>query len=152
MNEQKNIWKKILEVIVKLLKLLIKTPEQQDPQQNPSGTFSDVVKETASDFILDEAPKLVKEYGDLIDTLSPKQRELVAKIAILKSLDKSQMTLDEIIEEGEALAELSELNAEITKDLGKFWSKFRGIVVETTNKFVDVGAKVAAGMLVTAIL
>jgi hypothetical protein len=152
MSSKENPWKKILNFIVTLISQLFKSPLTSETlsssliaqSDNPRDLLETVVTATATDFLMTKAPGLIAEFKGMIDKLGPKEKELITKLAILKSIDPSELTFEEVIEQGELLNEVTTLNAEIAEDLGKFWGRVSEIVKETTQKFVDIGSKIAS--------
>ncbi len=88
----------------------------------------------------------------MIKSLSPKQKEYVMNIAILKTQKFEDMTAEEIIEIGEISVKISKLGLEISDELSSFWNKFSEVVKKIAKKFQEIGTKVIATSLVGVLL
>lgn len=169
MGEQQNSLGKLLVMIVKWLRSLIKSPQDKGKSPELSGTSLEKtivrdlkmgIKDAAGDLLEDaaqavidgKAAELISEYSSMLSNLGPKQKEMVEKIAIIRSTDTGEMGMDEIIEYNELLNECAELNLAISGELSEFWGKIGGIARDVSAKFVDVGVKVASKALMAAIL
>ena len=95
-----------------------------------------------------EGLSLLGDYKEMINSLSPKQKEYVMNIAILKTQNFDAMTAEEIIELGELSVKTSELGLEVSEELSTFWNKFADVVSALAEKFQEIGTKVLATSLV----
>jgi hypothetical protein len=116
------------------------------------GEIEDTAKELASTFINENAATLAVEYADMVSSLGPKEKELAGKIAIVKSTETDEMSLDEVMEYNDLLNECAKLNMEISEELSDFWGKIADLAKEASTKFVDITVKVASKALIAAIL
>ena len=155
MSEQKSFWQKLWELVIQLFQSSTKTPNYSESQKNNSDSSSDQVKselkQIARDFIEQKAVQLGSDYISMLKSLSPKQKDFVMKMSIIKSIDKSELTLEETLELGDMLNEAARLNLEITDEMSSFWSKFGDITSEVVGKFAEVGIRVAAKTLMSYI-
>ena len=163
MSEQQSFWKKIWEVILRFLESLNRTQSSTDKPSNSSeersqkeNSISDVLKGTAkdvaTDFLANKASGLISKYGSMIDNLNPKQKEYVIRMAYLKSVDTSVLTLKELLELGDAINQAAALGVEINDELNSFWSEVFSCVEEAAGKFADVGVKVLSKSLIGFLL
>lgn len=154
MSEQQSFWQKIWNLIQELLRSSTKTPNSSEQPQQPSAqlsaaeTIKDFVKEEAISFVEDKAVGLIAEYGNMLGSLSPKQKEYVKKVAILKASETSELTFDEVLELGDIIIECQKLQIEISEELSTFWNKVGFMAKEIAIKTGQVGFKLAAKSLV----
>lgn len=154
MSKERSIWQQILDLIMSLLnssKTTNSSSEQQPKQSETSSaaeTIKDFVKDEARDLLENKAADLALSFGNMLENLSPKQREYVKKIAILKAAETSELTMKEVLELGDLLTEAQELQIEITEELSNFWTKVGAIAKEVAIKTGQVGFKLAARSLV----
>lgn len=154
MSKEKSIWSKIWDLIMELLSSSTRTQNSTDPQPTLSETSSaaktikDFVKEEARVILEEKAADLAVSFGAMLENLSPKQKEYVKKIAILKAAETSELTFEEVLALGDVLNEAQKLQIEITEELGTFWNKVGAIAKEVAVKTGQVGFKLAARTLV----
>lgn len=111
-------------------------------------TIKSFIKDETASFLENKAVGLIASYGNMLEKMSPKQKEYVKKVAVLKAAETSELTFDEILELGEVLNECQKLQIEISAELSSFWSKIGDISKEVSLNFAQVGMKVAAKALV----
>lgn len=141
-------WKKVWDWIIQFLESLIKTQNSTGQQPKQSETLSDATKTVATQFLENKGLELYDEYRTMLESLSPKQKELVKKMAVIKSVNISELTLEESIELGDMVNEAANLNLEINKEVSKFWSKVGSIAKDAAVTFGEYGVKTAARALV----
>jgi len=154
MSKEKSIWSKIWGLIMELFASSTKTQNSTEAQQQPSETSS--AAETIKGFVKEEARVLLEEkaadlalsFGSMLENLSPKQKEYVKKIAVLKASETSELTFDEVLALGDVLNEAQALQIEITEELASFWNKVGAIAKEVAIKTGQFGFKMAARTLV----
>jgi len=148
MTKEKSIWAKIWDLIMQLLGSSNKTQKQSDKQQSSSETLSGHLKSEAEDFVKEKALGLASDFGAMFAKLSPKQKEYVKKVAILKAIPEDDLSMEEILVLGDVVNDCLELQIEITEELSSFWNKVGALAKETAGKFAEVGIKLAAKSVV----
>jgi len=157
MSDKSSFWKKLWTVIVQLFKSLGQNQSGTNiPPNSSTGQSvdqpSDILKETAKDvaaeFLASKAAGLVSKYGSMLDSLDPKQKEYALRMAELKSVNPSQLNLEETIELGEAINEAAKLRVEINHELNSFWSEVFDVVGEAAEKFANVGIRILSRTLI----
>lgn len=139
-------------MILRLLGSLTKTQNSTDNQQNSSSQslgneLKNASKDIATEFLTEQAASLVGKYGAMLRSLSPKQKDYVIRIAYLKSVNPSELNLDEILELGEAINKAASLGVEINNELNQFWNEVFSIVKQAGEKFVDIGTRALSSTL-----
>lgn len=161
MSDKSSFWKKIWEAILQFFASLSQnqsgTGKQPISSTEPLGeraseAFKDTAKELAADFLANKASGLISKYGNMLDSLDPKQKEYAIRMAYLKSVDPTQLSLEETIELGNAINEAARLRVEINEELNSFWSEVFDVVSEAAEKFAEVGVKVLSTTLIGLIL
>ena len=155
MSDKSNFWLMLLSLITRLLGLSNKTPNSSTSGDSNSPLSLEEakseVKDIAKDFIEKKAIELGTEYISMLRSLNPKQKEFALKMAVLKAVDKSELTLEETLELGDLINEAARLNLEITSELSSFWNKFGSVTAEILEKVANIGVRVAARTLMSYI-
>lgn len=155
MSDKSNFWQNLWEIIIRLLGSLTKTQNSSESDKNNSPLSLDQAKSElesiAKEFIEQKAVELGSEYISMLRTLNPLQKEFVLKMAVIKSIDKSELTLEETLELGDLINEAAKLNLQITEELSSFWNKFGSITLEITERVANIGVRVAARTLMSYI-
>ena len=168
MSDKSNFLQMILEMIIRLLGLSNKTQNSSESQNNNSESYSNkeesnqstkitleaVKKEVtgvAKKIIEEEAVGLARKYSSMLKRLNPKQKEFVLKMAELKAIDKSRLTLEESLVVGDLINEAAKLNLKITEELNTFWNKFGAVAAKMGNKFAEIGIRTIVKTLTAGI-
>lgn len=148
MTEQPSIWQRILALIIQLLQSSTKTPNLTETQPQLSEPLSGLIKEVGADYVAGKATELTTKYIDMLSSLSDVQKDYAYHIAILKTAETSQLSMEEIIELGEVINKCSELGITISEELTSFWNEFGYVAKEITSRAASYGIKLGAKALV----
>ena len=112
-----------------------------------ANNAKETLKDIAVDAIAGHAIGLISDFSSMLNTLEPEQKEFALRIAILKSSDPSEMTMEELLELGDISVEASRLGIDVAKTLDSFWSKFTAIVSSVVKQVGGVGSRLVASSL-----
>ena len=153
-QQEKKWWTILLEIVNKLLSLFGKGTKSSEIPQKPLERLSveannakETLKDIAVDAIAGHAIGLISDFSSMLNTLEPEQKEFALRIAILKSSDPSEMTMEELLELGDISVEASRLGIDVAKTLDSFWSKFTAIVSSVVKQVGGVGSRLVASSL-----
>jgi hypothetical protein len=148
MTEQKSIWSRILDLIVKWLEgSSTKTVNSNVTQPQLSEPLSGLIKEVGADYLAEKAGDLTSKYLDMLGGLSEVQRDYAYHIAILKAAESSELTMEEILELGDVINKCSELGITISEELSSFWNEFGYVAKEVGKRAANYGFKIGAKAL-----
>lgn len=163
-NNSSSWWKKALSAILKFFQSILSSgTESSQTAKNHSESSSQSLKEIAQEAKKDltevaleavtgKGLSLITQYTDMLNDLTPQQKDYVVRLAALKAAPIEEMTAEELLVLGEENIQLSELGIKITETLDSFWSQFKEAVVELASQFKDIGTKVLSQSLMGVLL
>lgn len=163
-NNSSSWWKKALSAILKFFQSILSSgtgssQTAKSPSESSSQSLKDIAQEAKKDLtevaieaVTDKGLSLITKYTEMLNNLTPQQKEYVVRLAALKAAPIEEMTAEELLELGEENIMLSDLGIEISETLDSFWSQFKEAVVELAKQFKDIGTKVLSQSLMGILL
>lgn len=104
----------------------------------------DLIQTAIENSIKNNASDLFDLAAEVFKGKSEAQIAFIQKVAILKSVDVSELSMEELSELSAINREASDLAVEINADLNNFWAKFGMIVKSVATEVGNVTAKAVA--------
>lgn len=149
--------KDLLTLVLRIISEMLsgKTMNYSGSPMNSSVLETDGIKTEVKSLLeqkaIEAGASLAKEFSSLFDGMSPEEQEYVKKVAFLKSVKTDELSADEIIELGTHLNEAASLGLVVQKQHMAFWNKFSEIVKSIGSGLINIGSRVVATTLRSAL-